>query len=78
MCGGFLSQVLAIANLASDDGTHNTFIEEGMLPHLVSLSNSKNSEIRQFAAFSLVKMTQNSNIRQVLLWIFDFTSCFVV
>ena len=59
--------VLAIANLATDDETHEDFIEQGMLAKLVSLSNSPNDEIRQFSAFSLVKMSQNSDVRQVVV-----------
>jgi len=58
--------VLAVTNLATDSETHDTFIAEGMLSKLVSLSNAKNDEIRQYAAFSLCKMAQNSDIRMTV------------
>ena len=47
--------VLAIANLASTVENHASFVEEGMLPLLISLSNVPDAEVRQYAAFALVK-----------------------
>ena len=43
------------------------FIEQGMLAELVSLSNSDHDEIRQFSAFALVKMAQNSDVRAIVV-----------
>jgi hypothetical protein len=38
--------VLAIANLASHPDNHAAFIENGMLPFLISLSNANDAEVR--------------------------------
>jgi len=38
-----------------------------MLPKLVSLANSPSDEIRQYSAFALVKMSQNSNVRSTIV-----------
>lgn len=35
-----------------------------MLPLLISLSNVPDAEVRQYAAYSLVKIAQNSNVRK--------------
>jgi len=56
--------VLAIANLASEKANHPGFVEEGMLPLLISLSNVPDQEVRQYAAFAIVKIAQNSNVRK--------------
>jgi uncharacterized protein YejL (UPF0352 family) len=43
---------------------HKALVEEGALPLLISLSSCPDEEIRQFAAFALVKVGQNAEIRR--------------
>jgi len=38
-----------------------------MLAELVSLSNSQHDEIRQFSAYSLAKMSTNSDVRSIVV-----------
>ena len=58
--------VLGIANLASSVDNHPAFIEEGMLPLLISLSNAPDSEVRLYAAYALTKIAQNADVRAVV------------
>lgn len=56
--------VLAIANIASSVENHKDIVDEGALPLLISLSNAPDEEIRQYAAFALVKVAHNGEIRK--------------
>jgi hypothetical protein len=58
--------VLAIANLASHPDNHPAFVEHGMLPFLISLSNATDAEVRQYTAYSLTKIGQNADYRRDL------------
>jgi hypothetical protein len=58
--------VLAIANLASAVENHRMFVEEGMLALLISLSTVKDAEVRQYAAYAVTKIAQNSEVRKVV------------
>jgi hypothetical protein len=51
--------VLAIANLASAADNHDAFIEEGMLPLLISLSMASDAEVRFISSLSIFVL-QNS------------------
>ena len=70
--------ILAIANLASATENHPIFIEEGMLPLLISLSTANDAEVRQVRYFLYVisyvnniKMIKNMRFSYVNL---DFAS----
>lgn len=58
--------VLGLANLASCVENHKFFINEKMLPVLISLSNSPDAEVRQYSALALVRMSENSEIRKTV------------
>jgi hypothetical protein len=54
--------ILAIANLASSTENHKTFVEEGTLAMLISLSTANDAEVRQYAAFAVTKVSQNGDV----------------
>ena len=56
--------VLALANLASCVENQKCFIDEGMLPILISLSRSPDDEVKQYSALALVKIAENSDTRK--------------
>lgn len=58
--------VLAVANLASAPENHHTFIQDGILSLLVSLSTTEDPEVRQFAAYAVVKIARNAAVRDVV------------
>jgi len=57
---------VAIANLASSVDNHECLIEKGILPLLVSLSNSIDTELRQYSAVAISKIAQNFNMRHLV------------
>lgn len=58
--------ILAIANLASSTENHKTFVEEGTLAMLISLSTANDAEVRQYAAFAVTKVAQNAEVRDTV------------
>eukprot|EP00814_Leptocylindrus_danicus_P009478 CAMPEP_0116018954 /NCGR_PEP_ID=MMETSP0321-20121206/8948_1 /TAXON_ID=163516 /ORGANISM="Leptocylindrus danicus var. danicus, Strain B650" /LENGTH=3722 /DNA_ID=CAMNT_0003489431 /DNA_START=23 /DNA_END=11192 /DNA_ORIENTATION=- len=58
--------VLAIANLASSIETHQDFLDEDVLPLLISLSSARDAEVRQYAAFAVTKLSANANVRDAV------------
>jgi hypothetical protein len=54
--------VLALANLGTTVANHHAMMEEGTLPLLISLANNDDEEIRQYAAFALVKIGHNAEV----------------
>lgn len=45
---------------------HEAFVEEGMLSLLISLSTVNDAEVRQYAAYAIVKIAQNSDLRKIV------------
>ncbi len=54
--------MLALANLGTTVANHHAMMEEGTLPLLISLANNDDEEIRQYAAFALVKIGHNAEV----------------
>ena len=56
----------AIANLASCYANHDDFVSQNTVPMLVSFSNSSDPEIRNYAAFAVAELSQNSDMMGVV------------
>jgi hypothetical protein len=61
-----LTHSLTPSDLASAPDNHHLFVEEGMLGLLISLSTTNDPEVRQYAAYAMVKLAQNSEIRKTV------------
>jgi hypothetical protein len=57
---------LVALDLASAVENHDAFVEEGMLSLLISLSTVNDAEVRQYAAYAVVKIAQNSDLRKII------------
>ena len=69
--------VLALANIGSTVANHAAMVEEGTLPLLISLSNHVDEEIRQYAAYALVKIGHNSEVRAERALPLAFTNAYL-
>ena len=48
-----------MANLAAAFESHKRMLDDGVLSLLISLSNNVDEQVRQYAAFALVKISHN-------------------
>ena len=58
--------LLALANLTSSVETHTLFVDADILPLLVSLSSSRDYQVRLYAAFAVAKLAENALMRKTI------------
>ena len=58
--------IMAIANLASTSENHADLVADGVLPMLISLSNSSDADIRHFSAFAVSRIAMNPAMRRTV------------
>lgn len=62
----FIFVFILFIDLASATENHSLFVEEGMLGLLISLSTANDAEARQYAAYAMVKLSQNGDVRKMV------------